>query len=177
MPVVLLLGGARSGKSRLAVQLAERGSASVTVIATAEARDDEMTARIARHREERPRTWTTVEEPLDVSEAMNAVPADDVVVLDCVTMWVSNLMEGEIDDDALLERVRRAAELAAGRRGLVVVVSNEVGSGVIPGTPLGRRFGDVLGRANAAWADVAERSVLVVAGKVLTLNDAAELWP
>jgi adenosyl cobinamide kinase/adenosyl cobinamide phosphate guanylyltransferase len=175
MSVVLLLGGVRSGKSRLAVQLAERAAAPVTVIATAEARDDEMASRIARHREERPRSWTTIEGPLDLSGALSTVPVDDVVVVDCVTMWVSNLMQQGDDDDAILKRAQQSAMLAAERAGLVIVVSNEVGSGVIPGTPVGRRFSELLGRVNALWADVAERSALVVAGKVLTLRDAGEL--
>ena len=177
MPVILLLGGVRSGKSRLAAQLAARTSAPVTVIATAEGRDEEMTSRIARHREERPQEWTTIEEPLDLAAALGKVPTDAVVVLDCVTMWVSNVMERGVDDDAVLERAQRAAGLAAGRTGLVIVVSNEVGSGVIPTTPLGRRFSELLGSVNAMWAEAAERSALVVAGKVLTLRDAAELLP
>lgn len=176
MAVVLLLGGVRSGKSRLAVELAARTSAPVTMIATAQARDADMTSRIARHRAERPSDWTTVEERVDVSAAVDHVPDDQTVVLDCLTLWVSNLMERELSDEAIAERAREAAELAARRSGLVVVVTNEVGSGVIPESPLGRRFSEMLGRVNGIWAEVAERSALVVAGRILTLRDAGELF-
>ncbi len=175
MPVVLLLGGVRSGKSRLAVELASRGSGPVTVIATAEGRDEEMASRIARHRAERPSSWKTVEEPIDLPKALSDVPDDQVVLVDCLTLWVSNLMELQVDDEVIAERSRQAADVAAQRSDLVVVVSNEVGSGVIPGSALGRHFSDVLGRVNAMWAEVADRSALVVAGKVLPLRGAEEL--
>lgn len=175
MPIVLLLGGVRSGKSRLAVELATRGQAPVTVVATSEARDEEMASRIARHRAERPSGWTTIEEPIDLYAAIDGVPDDEAVVLDCLTLWVSNLVEQSLSDEEVTERARTAAERASRRAGLTLVVTNEVGSGVIPASPVGRRFSDILGRVNAVWAAAADRSALVVAGKVLPLRGAEEL--
>ena len=170
MAVVLLLGGVRSGKSRLAAELADGGPAPVTMIATAEARDEEMSARITRHRAERPADWATVEAPVELADAIEAAPSDHALVVDCLTLWVSNLIEHGLHDDEIVDRAQRAAGLAAQRDALVVVVSNEVGSGVIASSELGRRYVDVLGRVNAIWAHVAQRAALVVAGKVLPLH-------
>ncbi len=170
MGLVLLVGGARSGKSRLAVDLAWREAKPVVVIATAEARDDEMAERIELHRSQRPPEWTTVEEPIDLEGALRAAPVDAVVVLDCLTLWISNLMEHEVE---IADVARRAAEIAAKRTELVVAVTNEVGSGIVPENSLGRRYRDALGDVNAIWASCAERTLLVVAGKVLPLRDGS----
>jgi adenosylcobinamide kinase / adenosylcobinamide-phosphate guanylyltransferase len=172
MALVLLLGGARSGKSRLAVTLAREQAGPVTVLVTAEARDEEMQARIAAHRAERPAGWETIEEPLRLEAAVAEVPPERTLVVDCLSLWVANVLEqgdGPADVEAAAER---AAAAAAGRSGLTVVVSNEVGLGVVPATPLGRLYRDVLGTVNRAWAQAATRAVLVVAGRVLTLRDA-----
>lgn len=166
MSLTLLLGGARSGKSSLAVDLASRSGGPVTFIATATAGDEEMAARIAAHRGERPGDWTTVEEPLDLREALEA--AEGTVVVDCLSLWVANLLEADMEIDA------EAAAVAAGR-GSTIAVSNEVGLGIVPATPLGRRYRDVLGRVNAEWADAAETTLLVVAGRALPLASPWEL--
>lgn len=166
MSLVLLLGGARSGKSALAVRLA--GDVA-TLVATATAGDVEMEERIARHRAERPPGWTTVEEPIALGSALAAVPPDRVAVVDCLSLWVSNLIAGGRDDGEIEEEANRVAAAAVARPGLTVAVSNEVGMGIVPATPLGRRYRDVLGRVNAAWARGAERTLLVVAGRTLEL--------
>lgn len=170
MSLTFLLGGARSGKSALAVERAQRWPGAVTVIATCEARDDEMAERIRLHRAARPASWTTVEEPLDLASAIQGVPAASALVVDCLSLWVANRLERgdeaaaiELDGDA-------AAALAANREALTVAVSNEVGLGVVPSTPLGRRYRDVLGRVNATWAAAAAESVFVVAGRTLPLS-------
>jgi adenosyl cobinamide kinase/adenosyl cobinamide phosphate guanylyltransferase len=167
--LTFLLGGARSGKSSLALELAERAGGPVTFIATATAGDEEMAARIAAHRVERPGTWTTVEEPLRLHEALEA--AEGTVVVDCLSLWVANLLEAGVT--AIEEQSVAAAAVAARRR--TIAVSNEVGLGVVPATPLGRRYRDVLGRVNAAWADAAEVTLLVVAGRALPLASPWEL--
>ena len=165
---MLLLGGARSGKSRLAVRLATETGAPVVFLATGEAGDDEMADRIARHRAERPAGWTTVEEPLALREAIAAAPPDAALVVDCLSLWVANLLESrpaaEIEAEAAA-----AAALAAGRT-KTIAVSNEVGLGVVPATPLGRAYRDVLGRVNAVWADAAAEAYFVVAGRVMPLE-------
>ncbi|MBO0828260.1 MAG: bifunctional adenosylcobinamide kinase/adenosylcobinamide-phosphate guanylyltransferase [Streptosporangiales bacterium] len=177
MALTLLTGGMRSGKSRLAVRLAAASGADVVVLATAEPRDDDMAARITRHRDERPDGWGTVEEPVELTEALAATPADTTVVVDCLTLWVSNLVDRGHDDGEILDRAIRAARLAAGREGTTVVVTNEVGGGVIPVNPLARRYADLLGRVNAAWAEPAHRAYLVVAGRVLPLQPAGTVEP
>ena len=167
MSLTFLLGGARSGKSTLALQLATRASGSVTLIATAEARDEEMMERIERHRSERPQGWETVEEPLELEAALALVPEDQVVVVDCISLWVANLLEcGENAEG----RNAAAAEAARKRPAATIVVSNEVGLGVVPVSELGRRYRDVLGRVNAQWAAAADEAALVVAGRMLRLQ-------
>ncbi len=170
MALTLLLGGARSGKSTLAVRRAKATGAPVVFVATAEARDDEMAARIARHRAERPAHWQTVEAPLDLADALRRASPDDVVVVDCLSLWVSNLLETGLTDDDLQRRAEEVAALAAARTGATIAVSNEVGMGIVPMHELGRRYRDVLGRVNATWAEAADEAVLVVAGRALALE-------
>lgn len=174
MALVLLTGGARSGKSRVALHLAERSGAAVTFIATAEAGDQEMADRIALHRAERPPGWHTVEEPLDLRGAIAGAPGGACVVVDCLSLWVANLLSRH-DGAAVEAAAREAARVAARRDGLVVAVTNEVGSGIVPMTPLGRAYRDVLGRVNATWAAAADRALLVVAGRALVLSDPTEV--
>jgi adenosylcobinamide kinase / adenosylcobinamide-phosphate guanylyltransferase len=171
MPLTFLLGGARSGKSALAVRMASEWRGPVVFVATAEARDDtEMSARIARHRRERPRAWTTVEEPLDLTGALAQAPEGACLVVDCLTLWAANALEAGWDDEAIERTAVEAAALAAARTALTVVASNEVGMGIVPDAPLGRTFRDVLGRVNAVFAGEAERAFLVVAGRPLELG-------
>jgi adenosylcobyric acid synthase len=166
MSLVVVLGGARSGKTALAMRLAGEAA---TLIATATAGDEEMEERIRRHREERPPAWKTVEEPVDLAGALAGCGPDAAVVVDCLSLWVSNLIEEGRDDPAIEEEASLVATAAVARRGLTLAVSNEVGLGIVPATPLGRRYRDLLGRVNAEFAAAAERSVLVVAGKALEL--------
>jgi len=173
MPLTLLLGGARSGKSALALNRAARSGAPVVFLATGEAGDEEMAARIARHRAERPAQWTTVEEPVELAGALAACPAQACVVVDCLSLWVSNAMGRDVDDGEIERVAGRTAALAAGRRAATIAVSNEVGMGVVPEHPLGRRYRDVLGRVNALWAAAATEALLVVAGRVLGLEEDA----
>ncbi len=169
MPLVVLLGGARSGKSALALRLAARHEP-VVFLATGEGRDEEMAARIGRHRAERPPGWETVEEPLRLREAVGRVPPASCLVVDCLSLWVANLLEHEPPEAIEAEAVATATAAAA-RSGTTIAVSNEVGLGLVPGTALGRSYRDVLGRVNAAWVERAERSYLVVAGRALPLGE------
>lgn len=171
MGLVVLLGGARSGKSRLAVRLASAWGGPVVVIATAEPRDEEMAERIRLHRAERPPGWEAVEEPVDLEGSLAGVPEDAGVLLDDLTLWVSNLMERGLSDTDIEDRGRKAAELAASRRAETVAVTNEVGSGIVPASPLARRYTDILGRVNAIWAEAAQSALLVVAGRAVRLSD------
>jgi len=167
--LTFLLGGARSGKSSLALELARAWAGPVTFIATGEAGDDEMAERIRIHQGERPAEWQTVEAPLDVRAALALVADDAAVVLDCLSLWVANLIErGDAAHEIEMES-RAVSALAADRRSLTVAVSNEVGLGVVPNTEVGRRYRDVLGRVNASWAADAKHASFVVAGRSLPL--------
>jgi adenosylcobinamide kinase / adenosylcobinamide-phosphate guanylyltransferase len=173
--LIVLTGGTRSGKSRFAAELAVRSGAPVTFIATAEALDDEMAARIAAHRAERPAGWLTVEEPYRLDEALAAADPSHVVVLDCLTLWLANALERGDDAESVENAATRAAAVAGGRDELTVVVTNEVGLGVVPATPLGRSYRDLLGSVNRIWVDASDRALLMVAGRAIPLLDAHEL--
>jgi adenosylcobinamide kinase / adenosylcobinamide-phosphate guanylyltransferase len=165
--LILLLGGARSGKSSLAVRLAGDRA---TFVATATAGDEEMEERIERHRAERPAEWTTVEEPMELGSALAAVPDEEPVVVDCLTIWLSNLAAASWEEAAIEREAEAVARQAAARVGLTVVVSNEVGLGIVPATPLGRRYRDLLGTVNRVFAAEADRAFFVVAGRGLELE-------
>jgi adenosylcobinamide kinase / adenosylcobinamide-phosphate guanylyltransferase len=168
MPYTLVTGGVRAGKSAIAQRLALESGLAVTVIATAEARDEEMADRIGRHRAQRPPGWTTIEAPLDVLAAVQAAPPDGgFVFLDCLTLWVSNLLEAGRDDEAIMSAAAHVAGELTQRSG--VVVTNEVGLGVVPVNDLARRYVDVLGAVNGCFAESAERVLLMVAGRAIAL--------
>jgi adenosyl cobinamide kinase/adenosyl cobinamide phosphate guanylyltransferase len=173
VPLTLLLGGTRSGKSTAAVLRASHSGAPVVFLATGEAGDGEMAARIARHRAERPTGWTTVEEPVELAGALRACPAEACVVVDCLSLWVANVMGRSVGEGEIERLAVEAAALATGRCAPTIAVSNEVGMGVVPDHPLGRRYRDVLGRVNALWAAAANEALLVVAGRVLRLEKDA----
>jgi adenosylcobinamide kinase/adenosylcobinamide-phosphate guanylyltransferase len=168
---LLILGGARSGKSRFALAgLPARGR--ITFLATAEPRDGDMAARIARHQGERSPHWTTVEAPRDlVPRLTEALDTADTAVVDCLTLWVSNLMLGDESDEAILKQAEALAALVAAPAADLRLISNEVGLGVHPPTADGPRFRDVLGLVNQRVAAAAHRVVLMVAGLPHLLKD------
>jgi adenosylcobinamide kinase/adenosylcobinamide-phosphate guanylyltransferase len=176
MTMTLLIGGARSGKSDLAVQIGQRHAAcggAVTFVATAQRFDDDMTERITRHQAERP-AWPTVESPVELRRALLDIDTEHLVLVDCLTLWVSNLMLEDWSQDAIRDYAAETAATAAERSGPTVVVTNEVGLGIHPGNELGRHYRDLLGRVNRQWADVADRSLLLVAGRAIPLHDPWE---
>jgi adenosyl cobinamide kinase/adenosyl cobinamide phosphate guanylyltransferase len=177
VPLTVLLGGARSGKSRFAVELARSLEAPVTFLATGEARDAEMAGRIDRHRAERPGEWETIEEPYALGAALERVDPARTLVLDCLSLWVANALERGDEPEVVLENAARAARTAAARAGATIAVSNEVGLGVVPATPLGRLFRDLLGSVNRAWVEESADAVLVVAGRGLRLAATEALLP
>jgi adenosylcobinamide kinase / adenosylcobinamide-phosphate guanylyltransferase len=166
--LTLVLGGARSGKSRYAEGLITALPPPWTYIATAEAGDDEMAARIAGHRARRGTQWHTVEASRALVQALSACGAEPVLV-DCLTLWLSNLMLAEADIGAETVQLEQVLAAANGPR---VLVANEVGSGIVPSTALGRRFRDQQGLLNQRIAACAERVILTVAGLPLALKGA-----
>ncbi|MGX1305440.1 adenosylcobinamide kinase/adenosylcobinamide-phosphate guanylyltransferase [Amorphus suaedae] len=165
---VLVLGGARSGKSTYAESLVEASGRTPVYVATAgPARDGEMADRIAHHRARRGDHWRTVDAPLELAEALlEASGPDTAILLDCATLWLSNLLEAGTEPD---RAVGILAETLARLPGPVVVVSNEVGSGIVPANALARAFRDHHGRMNQRLAAAMDHVVLVVAGRALVL--------
>jgi adenosylcobinamide kinase/adenosylcobinamide-phosphate guanylyltransferase len=165
--LVLILGGVRSGKSRYAQQLAGDIGSRVLFLATAGAGDDEMKHRIARHKSSRPESWRTIEEQMDIAGALrkNAARAD-AVIIDCVTVWLSNmLMHNEkLSEKEMIKDIDKLIDSYEHGDATYIIVSGEVGMGIVPEYPLGRVFRDYLGLANQRLAEKADRVVLMVAG-------------
>ena len=169
----LVVGGARSGKSGLAERLVTATSRPRRYIATAEAWDDEMRDRIARHRADRGADWTTVEAPLDLTAALAAVPADEAVLIDCATLWLSNHLLADHDLEAESDRLRAALRSCPAP---VVLVSNEVGWGIVPDNALARAFRDAQGRLNQQIAAEADLVLGVMAGLPMVLKGRMPAW-
>lgn len=177
--LILILGGARSGKSSFAERLAGEASR-VLYVATAEALDDDMERRIATHRQQRPADWTTLEEPVELDSALpTALVGFDVCLLDCLTLWVSNLllrMEGEPDpEQQILGAAGRLLEAYERSEATWIVVSNEVGLGVVPSSRLGSVYRDALGRVNQLVAAKADRVYFMAAGLALEMKSLGAL--
>jgi adenosylcobinamide kinase/adenosylcobinamide-phosphate guanylyltransferase len=170
---LLVLGGVRAGKSAFAVARARALGGRVVFVATAEASDPEMAARIDRHRAERPPAWRTAEVPMALPAALLALQSEaDVLLVDCLNLWVANLLgkRPELSDSDLEAEAAALAAVVARPASALILVSNEVGWGVHPETALGRRFRDALGLVNQAVARVADEVVLMVAGCVVAVK-------
>jgi adenosylcobinamide kinase/adenosylcobinamide-phosphate guanylyltransferase len=189
--MVLILGGARSGKSALAERLAAGSGRSVAFIATATASDDEMRERIARHRASRPKGWHTLEEPLDLAAAVRqASELADVLLLDCVTLWLGNVLSqesrqherddegeefyttGKLFDERALQEIEAMLGVvkSLGPNKMLIAITNEVGLGIVPAYPLGRLYRDTLGYVNQRLAQAADRVYLMVAGLAVDIK-------
>ena len=162
-----VLGGARSGKSRFAESIVTAHPQPWIYIATAEARDNEMAARIAKHMRRRDAYWQTIEAPHKLPEALAAAPQSAAVLVDCLTLWLSNVMHAKFDIEKITLRLEEALHARAGS---TVLVSNEVGLGLVPETELGRAFRDAQGVLNQRIAGLAGRVVLMVAGQPLIVK-------
>ena len=182
--ILFVTGGARSGKSTFAEHLARQSGAPVVYLATMEAGDEELLDRIQRHRSRRPSAWTTIEEPLALADALSRAAPDACVLIDCLSLWVTNrlmqlgtdeptldaveALEGDLDGevDAIIEAARS-------RTGETIFVTNEVGAGLVPPYPLGRVYRDILGRVNQRVSRAADRAWLLVSGRPLELPPPA----
>ena len=182
----LILGGARSGKSSFAEKIAENlGETEVVYLATAQALDQEMEDRIKHHQNQRPKDWKTVEEPIEVNKVLESIETGKTVLMDCLTLYISNMIlkTEELNDDEnnleqkvniekeIIEEIKKIITTAQARDLNLIIVSNEVGQGVVPNNELGRLFRDIAGRANQFTADKVDKVFLTVAGFPLDIKD------
>ena len=166
--ILFVIGGARSGKSRYAQARAEAMEGDLFYVATAEALDDEMAARIASHRADRGKRWATIEAPLALAEVIaRSSRPDTTLLVDCLTLWASNLMLHERDIATETSRLVAALQAAAGR---IILVTNEVGLGIVPDNALARRFRDTAGQINQSVAAVANEAMFLVAGLAMRVK-------
>lgn len=171
MEKTLVLGGCRSGKSSHALKLAETVGPRRIFVATCVPHDDEMRSRVARHRQERSHTWQTLEVPLDLASAVTRhSPLSDVMLIDCLTLWLSNLLMETQAVDRIRHQIDGLAEAVQAAPGAVVMVSNEVGAGIVPENRLARLYRDLAGWANQTVAAVCDRVVWTVAGIPVTIK-------
>jgi len=165
--LILILGGARSGKSKFAVEQAEKlssGRPRVVYVATASPLDEEMKRRIERHRKRRPPSWRTIEEKTDLTKILPKLRKVNTVIIDCLTFLISNLLLSGKREGAILKRIREFSRILKRRNFTTLVVSNEVGMGIVPDTRLGRSFRDIAGQANQIIAELANEVYLLEAG-------------
>jgi adenosylcobinamide kinase/adenosylcobinamide-phosphate guanylyltransferase len=175
--LALISGGCRSGKSRQALELAEKGGGGRLLVATCAPLDEEMKARIARHQaERRGRGWETIEETIDLEGVLRTNAAFEVVLVDCLTLWINNLLHAaqqqsrELDEEEMGLRAAKVVDICRQRPGKVVLVTNEVGLGIMPENALARRFCDLVGRCNQVVAQAADEVIFMVSGLPLRLK-------
>jgi len=163
--LIFITGGARSGKSKYAVGLAKNMTGKVVFLATGEAKDEETKRRIEEHRKSRPREWKTIEETKDIASVLlNIQPSHEILIIDCLTFFISNLLLGGVDEKVILEEIKRITEIILQSDCTTIVVSNEVGGGIVPDNKLGRRFRDIVGLANQIMANSAREVWFTVSG-------------
>ena len=173
--IILITGGSRSGKSRHAQQLGESLPGQKLFIATCPVTDEEMRQRIERHRLERQGAgWQTVEETVDLEQVLTANGAAEVVLIDCLTLWINNLLftdaANSLDEEAVSVKARKLLEVCAARSGVVIMVTNEVGLGIVPENALARRYRDLVGRCNQEIAAVADKVIMSICGIPLNVK-------
>ncbi len=164
--ITFILGGARSGKSRYAVEAAKEQGKKTVFIATATALDEEMKKRIRLHKISRPKGWSLIEEPMNLSGVILGLkPRYDVAIIDCMGLWISNLLMTNMKDSAIEKRIKKLTSgIFKAKASHVIIVSNEVGGGIVPGDPLSRRFRDLVGLANQIIAAKADEVIMMQAG-------------
>ncbi len=187
--LLLITGGARSGKSHFAELLARQAQLPVTYLATAQVGDEEMAKRVEKHRQSRPGHWGLIEEPYKILQVLQEqAEKESVILLDCVTLWLSNLLLQEVSSFTaswtiaeqeralakLITEVQAVSELALRIKPQVILVTNEVGQGIVPDHPLSRLYRDLAGRANQILAQASEKTYLIVAGYPLEIKTSGE---
>ncbi|MDP2943506.1 MAG: bifunctional adenosylcobinamide kinase/adenosylcobinamide-phosphate guanylyltransferase [Candidatus Omnitrophota bacterium] len=164
--MTFILGGARSGKSRYAAEIAKKLGEKTVFIATATALDEEMKERIRLHKISRPKSWSLIEEPLNLSKVLlKSKPSYDTALIDCVGLWISNLLMANMKDGEIERKLKELTDsILKAKFSLVIIVSNEVGTGLVPADPVSRRFRDLVGLANQIMAAGADEVIMMQAG-------------
>ena len=171
---IFIVGGARSGKSRLSVELAKKISKKVLFIATLKPQDSEMKKRIALHKNSRPSSWKTIEEKTDIAPILSKRKnAADVVIIDCLGLLITNLISENLKDRSIENNIRSIAKASKSADSTVIIVSNEVGGGIVPDNPLARRFRDLAGTANQVMSQSADTVYSIHAGIPVKIKEAA----
>ena len=169
--IIFITGGVRSGKSKYAIKLAKNIASEVIFLATGIAKDQEMKKRIEEHRRSRPDRWRTIEETKNVSSALLGIqPPCELVIIDCLTFFVSNLLLEGVDEEIILQEIKKIVNTMLQVNYTIIVVSNEVGGGIVPDNELGRRFRDIIGLANQIIAESAREVYLIVSGIPIKLK-------
>jgi len=168
--IIFITGGARSGKSRQATELAQNLGNNIVFIATCVPLDDEMKERVKRHKRSRPKNWNTIEESTDLASALKSLDSFDVVIIDCITLFLTNLMMAELSDEDILSKIQKTVDTAKEANFPVIIVSNEIGLGLVPANEMGRRFRDLSGFANQTIAKNAEEVYFMVSGLPLKVK-------
>ncbi len=168
--LTLISGGARSGKSQLAVELAVRSRKQVVFCATAQALDDEMAVRIAEHKKHRPAEWQLIEEPHKLGDVVSRIESSKLLIIDCLTLYVCNLISQELSDERIESNIRELVKVIRESKLEIIIVTNEVGMGIVPENALARRFRDLAGRANQIVAEVSECVYVCFLGSPLRLK-------
>ena len=178
MSLIFVTGGARSGKSTFALQLAKKIGKKIAFIATGQAGDEEMQRRIQMHKQDRPQEWTTIEEPLDVASAIDTAKGHDTLIIDCITLLLSNLIcsTDNLEDISWIpERIEKLIESAKRFSGMVIIISNEVGMGIVPENKLAREFRDLAGKANQMIASSAGQVYICFSGIPVLIKGSGEI--
>ncbi|HQP91366.1 MAG TPA: bifunctional adenosylcobinamide kinase/adenosylcobinamide-phosphate guanylyltransferase [Candidatus Omnitrophota bacterium] len=163
--IIYIFGGAKSGKSTMALSLAKEIKGAVAFIATAEAKDREMKKRIMAHKASRPKNWLTLEEPIDIDRALSKIdPQTRTVIVDCITLWITNLMMRKKNQRYIEDKTRTVIDICKKIRARCIFISNEVGSGIVPSNKLSREFRDIAGRINQMIADASSEAYFMVSG-------------
>ena len=169
--IIFITGGVRSGKSKYAIKLAKNTTGKVVFLATGTAKDEEMKKRIKGHRESRPREWKTIEETKDIASILLSIgPPWKLVIIDCLAFFISNLLLDGADEKTILERIEKIVEIILEANYSTIVVSNEVGGGIVPANELGRRFRDIVGLANQIMANSAQEVYLTISGMPIRIK-------
>ena len=172
--VVFITGAARSGKSKLAVEMGKKSLKQIVFLASCAPLDDEMKNRVVKHKQARPKDWTTIEEPINAADVFRKAKADELVIFDCLTLWISNIMLKFDKQKLINEKIEELLLILQQAKAEVIIVSNEVGWGIVPENKLARQFRDIVGLTHQKLAGLSDEVFLVTAGIAQKLKESYE---